>query len=184
MSGKHSQQPNTKSAVHKLVFCCIITTILVTTFTLSKFESSIAGQSHTKVAASVMQLTADNPVIPIEVSPIKQDTIYEFRVSNTDGSQQSEVSMEYTLEIQSIGNLPLEFALYTYEGDNIGTTNLLTESGSTADNSKTTLITMPHDTKNPHRYRLHIQWKEGENSHLYSHTIDYVRLILHSTQID
>ena len=85
--------------------------------------------------------------------------------------------MEYTLQIENLGNLPPDFELYLYEGDVLQDIDLL--SGNTTSEKQLKI-----NEDNIHKYQLKIKWRDGENSYLYNKTIDYVRIILNSKQID
>lgn len=168
-----------KLSIQKLIFFCIVTTIIVTALTLSKYESSVASSDNTKVATAIMNLSSEMSVIPVSVSPLEKEKEYIFKVSNIEEEKSSEVSMEYTLKIENLGNLPLDFELYTYDEEKIGNSNLLVGNGNITDK-----IEMKLNDEGIHTYKLKIKWREGENSYLYSQTIDYVRLVLKATQID
>lgn len=163
-----------------LIFLGIITTIIVTTLTLSKYETSMAESSSTKTAIPVMDVSSN--VIQLEINPIEQENIYtekiyNFSVSNNKAGQESEVSMEYTIQIESLANLPLEFELYTQE-DVQETNNLFKDNGSVTETIQIKL------GEEPHTYKLKIKWREGENSYLYNQTIDYIRIVMNSNQVD
>ena len=159
----------------KLIFLCLITTIIVTTLTLSKYESTLAGNSNAIVAVPVMDLSTNT--ISLNINPIDEEKIYTFSVANIKDKQQSEVSMKYTIQIQSLENLPLEFELYA-ETDTRREKNLLSGNGKITDP-----IVMGLEEEK-HTYNLKIKWRELEDSYLYSQTIDYVQIVLNSEQID
>ena len=98
-----------------LIFLSIITTIIVASLSLSKFESSVATEDGTRVAYPIINLATETEVISVPISPVIGENTYTFSISNKEEEKQSEVSIEYTIQIESLENLPLEFELYTYD---------------------------------------------------------------------
>lgn len=160
-----------------LIMLCIFTTIIVTTLTLSRYKSSIAGSSSAKVATPVINISAENPVIDVNINPMQSENIYEFSVSNIENEQKSEVSMEYTIQIESLRNLPLYYELYRIEDEN-ETTDLFEKNGDITEKIEMNL------EESKHTYKLKIKWQEDEQSYLYAQTIDYIQIILNSNQMD
>jgi len=163
-----------KSLIPKLLFVYFITTIFAVALSFSSYKTTLAGTSGSKVAVPVINLSSDTLGISIS-SEIKEKS-YLFDVENSKDGQKSEVSMQYILEIQTLGNLPLEFELYEVS-DSQETTNLL-------NNSNVTDVIVMDLNEDTHSYKLKIKWKENETSYLYSRTIDYVKVVLDSSQVD
>jgi len=163
-----------KISIHQLMFLCIITTIIVSIISFSRYKTSVATDAKSKVAVPIIELNAENSVLPINISPSQSENIYTFKVANNDGENESEVSMEYTLQINSLGNLPLDFELYNQENENV---NLLNEN-------KLTETIQLNVGEEPHIYNLKIKWKEDRKSYEYSQTIDYIQVVLKSQQKD
>ena len=160
-----------------LIMLCIFTTIIVTTLTLSKYKSSIAGNSNAKVATPIINISAENPVIAVKINPIQSENIYEFSVSNIKDDKKSEVSMEYTIQIESLRNLPLCYELYRIEDEN-ETEDLFEQNGDITETIQMNL------EESKHTYKLKIKWKEDEQSYLYAQTIDYIQIKINSSQVD
>ena len=160
----------------KLILLCIITTIIVATMSLSKFKSSMATSSNAKAAVPIIDLSSTTLDVPI--APLEEKT-YTFSVANNKDEQQSETVMEYTLQIKSLRNLPLEFELYNYDNDEIGENNLLSGSGNVTEK-----IQMGIDENTLHTYQLKIKWSSDETDYKYSQEADYVQIILNSSQVD
>lgn len=168
-----------KMSVQKLIILCIVTTIITTTLTLSKFKSSAEVGDNTKVAYPILNLSAETSVIPVSISPAQSEHTYTFSVSNKETDKESQVSIEYTIQIESLENLPLEFELYTYDNEELGSENLFSGNVKVTDK-----IQIKINSDNTHTYQLKINWREGETSYLNSQTIDYIQIVVDSNQMD
>ena len=178
-----------------LLLAVIITTIIVATFALSKYQSTLASKSSATTAIPVISLTSNKLNVNLEINPVDKEQDYIFQVSNYINSKEngelnsssdnstletvSEVTMQYNLQIKTVDTLPLEFELYSYDDENsekIGE-NLLT-------NSKSNNIIIGYGEKEIQTYILKIKWKDGMNNYLYNKEIDYLQLVLNSEQVD
>ena len=101
---------------------------------------------------------------------------YVFKVSNKEEDKISEVAMEYTLEINNANNLPVEFELYSCKSGVTDNTNLL-------DNNKTSKIKLGLNDEEQ-EYKLKIKWNQENKNYQYAKVIDYVQIVLNSSQID
>lgn len=170
---------NIKISLDKLIFLCIITTIIVAVISLSRYRTSIAGHSNAKVAIPVINLaTEEETILDVSIVP-GEEKEYIFSVENNKEEQKSEVTMEYTLQIKGLSNLPFEFELYTYENGVKGEKNLLATSGNTTGKYE---IDFNQNIK--HTYKLLIKWRDEEISYKYSKVADYVQIVLNSNQVD
>lgn len=165
-----------KITLDKLVFLCIVTTIIVATISLSKFKTIIATSSNAKVAVPIIDLSSTS--LKVSITPLEEKT-YTFSVTNNKDGRKSETAMEYTLQIKSLSNLPLEFELYTYDNSEKGENNLLSGSGKITDK-----IQMNIEENVLHTYQLKIKWKTDELDYRYSQVADYIQIVLNSNQID
>lgn len=164
-----------------LLFAVIITTIIVATFAISKYQSTLASKSGTMAAIPVISLTSNTLNVNLEIDPINKEQDYIFQVSNYNDDLEtiSEVTMQYNLQIKTLNILPLEFELYNYDEENnemIGE-DLLT-------NSKSDNITIGFGEKEIQIYILKIKWKDDDKNYLYSKEIDCLQLVLNSEQVD
>lgn len=177
-----------KLRLETLTFFCLITTIIVTALTLSKYETTTAGNDNAVVAIPIISLSvSQSNTSNIKISPNIKEQEYIISVSNTEELIRTEVAMEYTLTVKSLGNLPLEFELYECEYDESTKglqetgVNLFTENGSSTSSIK---IDIENDTTQ--NYKLKIKWQENSDStsYKYSNTLDYVQIVLDSNQVD
>lgn len=168
-----------KLRTDRLIFLFIITTIIVTILTLAKYKSTIATEeSSIKVAFPAIDLLSDE-ILDVDINPTTEDKELIFAVTNTEEEKRTEVAMNYTVKIESLSNLPLEFELYTYDNNTKGTENLLQGNGNITDDINFNFNEDKTDT-----YMLIIKWKDGQTDYRFSHTIDYVRVVVNGVQVD
>ena len=73
----------------------------------------------------------------------------------------------------------MELELYTYDNNTKGTENLLQGNGNITDDINFNFNEDKTDT-----YMLIIKWKDGQTDYRFSHTIDYVRVVVNGVQVD
>lgn len=174
-----------------LLFAVIITTIIITTFALSKYKSTMFSKSSASPAIPVISLISNTLNVDLKINPVNKEQDYIFKVSNYESNDKvltagttsseiiSEVAMKYVLQLKTLNILPLKFELYNYDEDNkiISGENLLTDN-------KTKSVVMDFNKKEVQTYMLKVKWKDGNDNYLYSKEIDCVQLVLNSEQVD
>ncbi len=165
-----------------MVVLVIITTSIVLIFSLSKYKSTVASENSAKVAAFVLELQSDS-ILDIPIEPIAPNSKQEilFEVSNQKDQKQSEITMQYTVEISSMANLPLSFKLYRYNES----TKQYEQVKLTA--NTTDQIKYGFSEQVNHKYKLEINWNtnaENYNSYEYSKTIDKIKIAVNAIQVD
>ena len=92
---------NKKSFMPQFLFLCIITTSIVTTFSLSKYQSTLTGSTKiSRVAVPILNVTCvDNQEQNLKIDCNTNDTSvkYEIIVSNKQNNMISEVSLKYDI---------------------------------------------------------------------------------------
>ena len=157
-----------------LLLLCIITSIILVSVSISKYKNVMSVSDSVQVAVPIINL--EENVLDVRINPTDTEKDYVFKVSNKEEDKKSEVSMQYTIQIKTLDNLPLEFELYKYENGQIGTTNLLT-------NNITQNIPMKLGSAE-HEYQLKIKWQDNSNDYKYAKVVDYVQINLKSEQMD
>ncbi len=158
-----------------LLLFVFVTTVIVLTLSFSKYRSTMALKSSTKIGMPVVNFKTNT--LMVDIDPLDKEKDYIFEVSNYDDNKESEVKMKYNVQVKNYGMLPLEFEMYNYDGENITGENLLTNNISSE-------IIMGVDKKENNKYILKIKWKENSRNYLYSKEIDYVQIVLNSEQVD
>lgn len=94
---------NSQSFLPKFIFLCIITTSIVTTLSLSKYQSTIAGTSNVAtVSRPILNVAlAENQKesLQIDCNEDETSTSYSIVVSNKENDIISEVSLKYDITI-------------------------------------------------------------------------------------
>lgn len=180
---KHSNKTN--MAVPSLaIIITIITIVLFTSFSLSKYKTTSTGSSGGRVAQYVLKINEDSTVnIPITDIKPNSSQEYYFEIINEENGKKNEVTLEYTIELENIANLPLEFTMYKYNEE----TKQYEEIKLNA--NITDKIKMMADESKNHKYKIEIKWKDnnGEatyDSYKYSKTLDYIKIIVNAKQVD
>ena len=62
-----------KSIIPILIFIYIITTIIVTMFSFSKYQLSKKAETKNRVASSIINLTSENSDLGIEINPVQNE---------------------------------------------------------------------------------------------------------------
>lgn len=162
-----------------LLAILIISTIIVTIFSTSKYKTAVATSDKAKTAVPI--ITINSEPLNISLNPTNGEQSYLFEVANYTGNKESEVSMEYYIKISNSNNLPLKYELYNYDETEkleIGD-NLLSEEGTTES------VSMPVSSgKQSAKYMLKIKWEQDEKNKIYNKEIDYVQVSVNSKQID
>ena len=168
-----------------LLAIAVVTIILAAYYSSAKYKTETVGNSEGRVAACVLGITTDN-IIDIPITPVAPDNSQEFFfeiINQDENKKKNEVTLKYTIELENMANLPLEFKLYKYN-----------ESSSTygevqLNANVSTEEVMKANEQIDNRYKLEIKWKENTqnaeyDSYKYSKTIDYIKIIVNAVQVD
>lgn len=139
----------TKKKVLKIILIVILIIIILLLSwlflgerTFSKYKKNINASSLTEIAKPILNVEGDKE---IKIDGI-EDTLYNFSVKNYDGSDISEVDMNYCIEIVNNSKADLEFIL-TKNGKDIKLTN-----------NKTDLISSSGLERQTDEYQLKIKY--------------------------
>ena len=137
---------NKQSFMPKFIFLCIITTSIVTTFSLSKYQSTLTGSTGTSsIAIPILNVTlAENQEqnLKIDCNTDCTNANYEILVSNIENNITSEVSLKYDIIVTLPSTAPDGLTIKidnkaptqngnTYTISNIGQFNSSTQSQNT-----------------------------------------------------
>lgn len=139
----------TKKKILKIILIVILIIIILLLSwlflggrTFSKYKKNINASSLTEIAKPILNVEGDRE---IKIDGI-EDTLYNFSVKNYDGSDISEVDMNYFIEIVNNSKADLEFIL-TKNGKDIKLTN-----------NKTDLISSSGLERQTDEYQLKIKY--------------------------
>lgn len=163
----------------KLMFFCLITTIIVVELTFSKYETTLSKSTNAVIALMADDIITDI-IIPDGMYPGSEPSVVAISVTNEDNGKVSQVSQEYMMKIvrNEQVNIPFEFELYNDEN----CTQLLeaNENGYYYD----TGFTFDAGVKNEHTYYLKLYWPEEYNDSGYAFEIDYISFLVDVIQQD
>ena len=174
----------------------IVLTILLTTITLSRFNSSGSGND----SATVASIVTEQKEIKLKISneSLKPGKVveYKFGITNTktenDDIYISEVSQSYDIMLETTGNLPLKYQLIK-DVDASGTNGTLAEGATeekaiTDANKKVQINTesgiLPHSVEEEHYYILKVTWPSDKTHHKYATEIDAITIEFVAEQKD
>lgn len=160
----------------------IIIVSLATTVTLSRYSTTISG-TGTATAAAIALPKDESASFEVSSPQKPGDTgVYKFKVVNFNDTNPNErvsdVTQSYSITVEDMGNLPLEYSLSS--SDNPTTNYALTNTEGT---NIWTGGQLPHTTLTTHNYELTVTWPADEYNSELSTEIDYVTVIVNSEQV-
>jgi len=101
-----------QNSIPKLMYFVIITTIIVTTFSLSKYESAIAGSSDVTVASFVVNANGNQQdILSIDCNSTTPSASYDIVVTNKKDNSISQVAIKYDIVVEFSKPLPTGMVL-------------------------------------------------------------------------
>ena len=175
---KEKIHKKSKLKLHKLISLYIITTIIVTVISFSKFVTTESSNSVATVA-----LMASEASIDIDLS----DGLYPgykkiipIVISNKKGEEICEVSQQYIIEIEreESENLPLVYSLYKDES--------CTEMIEKDENGNYSLeeFKLQATVETEVKYYLKLEWPHEYNDENLAFEIGYLTVNIITTQLD
>lgn len=177
----------TKGRIISYIIYLALACTLVFGITYARYSSKVTGNVTAKTASVEMNSTIDLSKQLEEMTPGSSKKI-EFKVTNKKEENVSEVGQEYSITIDTTGNLPLT---YTIDSDVAApasgnyVTAVKEASGET--NHKWTGGVLPYSADGvTHKYVLTVKWTESgdEDNSAYSDEIDQVTLTVDAKQIE
>lgn len=168
---------NKSSKVNIAIIVAVATVAIVFILSVARYSSTFANENSTYIATPILNISSGE-TLEFYINTY-EEKIYYFGVTNYNELDVSEVTMEYYIEINSNSNLPLEFELYEYENEEIGTTNLLEKNGTVTDK-----IEIDLNEEIIHNYALKISWQEDDINYEYASEIDYIEIVVYGEQVD
>ena len=111
-----------------LIIAIILLIIIGIAITMARYKSVGNTEIEAEIAFFVIEEGYQAGNIMLAGLYPRQDPFeYTFTVANTDGTNVSEVSLDYTVEIKMTTNLPLEIEIYK-DGTKLEGTDIITNS--------------------------------------------------------
>lgn len=179
---KHLKKP---SRLPLYLLLAVVVTMLATTGTLAKYSSRFGMSLSAQTAAFAGGGTLDFDLALEDMAPGDTRTV-QFTVQNYDGERNCEVGLDYEIAIETMGNLPLSFALLgKKEAGDSGEGSELAgplDQNLTAGGGKLPVAGGGAGVRRQHTYELSISWPKEETDEDYSHEIDLVTVTVTTTQ--
>lgn len=100
-----------------ILLMIIIIFIVIIKGTSARYSSSGESESNVDIAFYLLnEETISKEIVLENMEPRDEAYIYNFSVANNDGTNRTEVALEYTIEIKVTTNLPLTYKLYINDG--------------------------------------------------------------------
>lgn len=177
----------TKGRIISYIIYLALACTLVFGITYARYSSKVTGNVTAKTASVEMNSTINLTDQLGGMTPGSSKKI-EFEVTNKKERNVSEVGQEYSITIDTTGNLPLT---YTIAGDSAAPASekyvTAVEESSGETNYKWTGGVLPYSADGiTHTYTLTVTWpKSGdEDNSAYSDEIDQVTLTVDAKQIE
>lgn len=159
-----------------LVYAALVTT-LFTSATLAKYASQFGANASVQVAAFAGGGTVDFDVALEGMAPGETRAV-QFTVQNYEEDRNCDVQLEYEIQVETTGNLPLTFRLLGQkQSDDSSAGSLLVgtlDSGLKAAGGQLPVVSK--EGKKQHTYELSVTWPPAEANVDYSDEIDMVSL--------
>lgn len=168
-----------KIKTHNLMFLYIITTIIVTTMSFSKYVSTVSTDSIAKVAVMANSVSVDMQ-LPMSAYPGSDPIICPIIITNKEQENVCEVSQKFTIGIERkvAENIPLVWGLYK---DEFCTEIIEKDENGNYISDDFTFNAGIEETKT---YYLKINWSEDKKDEYLAFEIEYFSINVVSTQID
>lgn len=191
---KHSKKT---SRLPLFLLLAVVVTMLSTTGTLAKYSSQFSGTMTAEIAAFAGGGSMDFTLELEDMCPGDREITY-FTVRNYEGDQNCDVAMEYEIQVETTGNLPLTFALVGTEEEGAGAgapAGGLTPAGGDSEESgaaggitylatggKLPVAGGESGVQVQHKYELQITWPEDRNDAAYSTEVDQIIVTVTAVQ--
>lgn len=160
----------------------------MTSVTLARYAST----GHVTAAAVVASFSTGGSTnfdvaLSGELYPGAEAKVIPITVSNYKGDATCEVELEYDIQVETTGNLPLEFSLRgEKDADDSNAASILVGPFRQAEGSTLKWGAeegrLPQGEKREHRYELVVAWPAAEKSADYSGEIDMVSITVNARQ--
>jgi len=165
-----------------------IACMLVVSVTYARYSSDVHGHATATVAAVALDVTSAASQLDLTAHLQKmhpgETRQIEFSVTNQKDGRISQVSQNYSIAVNTTGNLPLTYELAPISQNPEGT--CVQQNAITTDLT----ITWPggllpvSGSSITHTYTLTVSWPSDQTDERYASEIDLVTLIIDSEQVD
>lgn len=177
----------------RLIYIRLVLILALILVMMNSFENSLSKYSSTATSTADVDLAfyfvkATDIAQELQLDSILPKTgsyTYRFSVSNFEGTKRTDTAIDYTIEMKTTTNLPLQYAVHRQNSN----TNLITNSQDIADDDGTYFkyMTITGDsfgfTQNEtHTYEIEITFPSQYNAAEYENIVEYIKLSINTSQ--
>lgn len=169
-----------------LLLISVVMTAYVIQSGFARYRSTALSQADVDLAYYFVKAGDISQDLKLaSILPRTEKYIYTFSVANFDGENRTETALDYTIQVKTTTNLPLNFHILK-QGE---ASNRIINSEEIADDDGTYFkyITATGDSfgfneNEEHFYQIEIEFPEEYNSSDYEGIVEYLQLTVNSTQ--
>lgn len=174
-----------------IIFCFIIG-IQIFTLTISRYESKTASNADIDIAFYLFKEDYKSMNLNLgKIVPREEPYIYIFEITNEEDGKIADIDLEYSLELRTTTNLPLNYKLYMNEDyKNQNSNNMIIsqidekdEYGTYFKKIKTDNQILLHGQAMSNIYTLVVEFPKQYNVEQYQDILEFVEINVNSTQI-
>lgn len=184
---RKKRQAKIKYIKISLFIVVLLITITIIGRTIARYRS--AGQSQASVDVAFYLLkdeTISQEISLSSILPRSTPYTYTFSVANNDGTNRTETAIEYSVELITTTNLPLNYRVYKQGATS---TNLIESTNNTPDSDGTYFkhMTLTGDEfgfeqNQQNVYVIEVEFPEQYNSADYEGRVEYLAIKVDSNQ--
>lgn len=172
-----------KKQILSYVLYLTLACVLIIGLTYARYRSTVTGTATAAVAKVDLNSKADLSDKLTSLTTPGNFVDIDVTVSNSKETSVSEVTQDYTIKVETTGNLPLEFTLTKKNPDAEGQYVSTEASSDDTENSKVwSGGQMPHSKVTEHTYVLNVKWKDTGKDAKYAFEIEKVTLTVDAKQ--
>lgn len=179
---------NNRLKIEIVIFLILLAILcLLIPFTLARFRTEARGDAPIDVAFYLLDDTYTHQNITLDEMIPGDEKSYTFSVSNTDGTNRSEVTLEYELLIRTTTNLPLQYELYEVvsgsDTNAVSSSNIVTDDDGTYFREiKTSSKTLDYNSDQTKLYKLTVKYPAAQKDHKYQGVCESIEINVLSKQ--
>ncbi len=169
------------------LFILLALLCLLIPFTLARFRTEARGDAPIDIAFYLLNDTYTHQNITLDEMKPGDEKSYTFTVSNTDGTNRSEVTLDYEVLIRTTTNLPLEYELYEVvsgsDTDAVLSSNIVADDdGTYFKEIKTSSETFDYSSDQTKLYKLKVKYPAAQKDHKYQGFCESIEINILSKQ--
>ena len=188
--GRARRRKKAKLMYKKFAFFIILAIVATTLIksTVARYRSSAHSDANVDLAFYLIEEGAISQDLKLlSILPSATPYEYDFSVANNDGTKRTETAIDYTIEIKTTTNLPLNYSVYSVDDP---TTNLVASSITTTQDDDGTYYNhisvtggdLGFAADEEDIYKIYVEFPTAYNESQYEGIVEYVQITLISSQ--